>query len=282
MGIQGETIDIYKSAFHFFDDFMGDPDAWDASNVRTSAGHDPEDEEAGDFPPNDRHMITGYGLRTGINGTRWAVEESGSGKILGAQDEPCGAIRLVHDNSDPALAETDGWQGVRLSFNDWGCVRPSQHAQVEFRIKFPVLPSAGTSARQNAVMAFGLAGPLGPAFLDDIAVQAMFRLDGSGAILAESDDGSTDNDDTSTGTTVIADDNYRVFRIDLTSPANIKYYVDGLRVASSTTFTMANALNTVLQPFVCVGVQTGDASLIPIGELKLDYVRIWGSRNLGN
>ena len=116
MGIQGETIDIYKSAFHFFDDFMGDPDAWDASNVRTSAGHDPEDEEAGDFPPNDRHMITGYGLRTGINGTRWAVEESGSGKILGAQDEPCGAIRLVHDNSDPALAETDGWQGVRLSW----------------------------------------------------------------------------------------------------------------------------------------------------------------------
>ena len=57
-------------------------------------------------------------------------------------------------------------------------------------------------------------------------------------IVVESDDGVTDNDDKATGATLAAV--YKKFLIDFTNGiSDIRFFIDGERVGSATTFTLA-------------------------------------------
>jgi hypothetical protein len=58
-------------------------------------------------------------------------------------------------------------------------------------------------------------------------------------LLVETDDGTSDLDDKATGTTLAS--TYKKCVIDFTNGlSDIRFYVDGARVAPSTTFTLAN------------------------------------------
>ena len=200
-------------------------------------------------------------MQRNIAGTPWTVEEAGEALLTGRSDEPYGSIRM-------ALDSTSQSQLVRLWFDDSGGVAANGNAQVEFILKFPTLPTSGS------IVSFGLATELrdNP---DDIPIHASFRLEGDGAVLAESDDGTNDNDDKSTGLTVTADSNYVAYRIDWGNVDNVKFYVNGVRVATSTTFDLSNAAATdFLQPYIQLWKPEGTS----VGILEADLVWVWGNR----
>ena len=141
----------------------------------------------------------------------------------------------------------------------------------ETRVNVAVLPTLTAQA------VFGMCGDHA---LDKDALleSAWFKLDGSGAILVENDDttaGHT-NDDIATGVTAVPG-TYNIFRIDFTTLADVKFFIDGVRVASGTTFNMSDLTGAELiqQPYFSLD-KTGDAGL---GTLNIDYVKILSNRS---
>jgi hypothetical protein len=60
--------------------------------------------------------------------------------------------------------------------------------------------------------------------------------------------------------------------MDFTNAADVKFYIDGVNVCSTTTFNMSNGANIMFQPLVVaqkVGVDAG------LGILYLDVIRMW-------
>ena len=111
---------------------------------------------------------------------------------------------------------------------------------------------------------------------DTVAESAWFKLDGSGAVVVETDDdGAINNDDVATGVTVVPG-TPNIYRIDFTNLANVKFFIDGVRVATGTTFDLSvlTGATAVLQPYFDLD-KTGDAGR---GTLDIDYVKIWSNR----
>jgi len=104
---------------------------------------------------------------------------------------------------------------------------------------------------------------------DDIDLHIFFVLDGSGAYVIYADDGATDNDAIATGITA-APGTYNILRIDCTDAADVKFYIDGVGVATSTTFDLSDGTVT-LMPNIMV-TKAGGAGLC---DVKIDYVRLW-------
>jgi hypothetical protein len=104
---------------------------------------------------------------------------------------------------------------------------------------------------------------------DSVATNAWFRIEGSGStsnLLVETDDAVTDLDDKATGTTLSS--TYKTLRIDFTNGlADVRFYVDGERVAASTTFDMSGltaGLN--VQPWV--QLQKASGTGVPTVTIK--------------
>jgi len=78
---------------------------------------------------------------------------------------------------------------------------------------------------------------------DDVAVNAQFRIQGSAstsAVVVETDDGTTDNDDNATGATLGS--TLKKFTIDFSNGlSDVRFYVDGARVGASETYSLAAA-----------------------------------------
>lgn len=141
--------------------------------------------------------------------------------------------------------------------------------RVEMRVKMGQAALDATSS-----VAFGLASARNDA-IDSIAAHASFRVIGSAdttALVVETDDGTNDNDDVSTEKALT--NAYKKFVIDFTGgKSNVKFYVDGERVASSTTFDMSN-YSAGLQPYLQLQ-KTSDANT---NSVVIDYVKIVSKR----
>ena len=115
--------------------------------------------------------------------------------------------------------------------------------QFECRLAMHTIPGAAT---------VGVWGMCGAHNLDKdtIAESAWFRIEGSGALLLETQDTTNNNDDVATGITLVADE-YHIFRIDFSAIADVKFYMDGVRLAPATTFDMSNltAIEAMMQPY---------------------------------
>jgi hypothetical protein len=172
-----------------------------------------------------------------------------------------GLMELTIDNTeetqDALLYMTD-----RLLFNfRYGMI-------FEARVRLYTLPTTGVSA------VWGVAGAYA-ADPDNVTYNCWFRAVASGAILVEMDDNATDTDDTATGITALATD-WKIYKIDASNYSSVKFYIDGVPVASSTTFAWAATEgNSVLQPYFCLykGATTG------VANMQIDYVKIWNSRS---
>ena len=88
----------------------------------------------------------------------------------------------------------------------------------------------------------------------------------------ETDDNVTDTAPVSTGVTLATV--FKRFVIDFTGgKSNVKFYIDGVRVAASTTFTMAS-YTVGLQPFI----QIQKAANTNVDAITVDYVKIVAKR----
>lgn len=104
---------------------------------------------------------------------------------------------------------------------------------------------------------------------DSTTNNAQFKLVGSNAVVCETDDGTTDNDDKATGKTLV--DSYKEFTINFANGKDdVRFYIDNEPVATGTTFSMSAATGS-LQPFVQIQ-KTADTNTDSV-TIDLIYVK---------
>jgi len=84
-------------------------------------------------------------------------------------------------------------------------------------------------------------------------------------------DGATNSGIIDTATDV-AVNIYHIYRIDFTDISSVKFYIDGVGVATGTTFDFSNGANQMVIPVVVAEKTGADAAL---GSILVDYVRMW-------
>lgn len=194
------------------------------------------------------------------NGDRWDIADTSSAGT------PTYTVGGINGEATLAFDNTSEVQNVCLFQSDVLNWDIDLIQSIEFRVKTVASLDSATS------LAFGLASARNDA-IDSITAHASFRLIGSNSIVVESDDGTTDKDDVATGTTLVA--TYKKFLIDFTGGTeNVKFYIDGARVAASTTFDMS-AYTAGLQPYVQLQ-KTADTNT---DSVVVDYVKIKGKRS---
>lgn len=162
------------------------------------------------------------------------------------------------------LEATNEVQNVCLHHGDDLNFDADKILRAEFRVK----TVASLDSATTIVFGMGSARNDDP---DAVAANAFFKLAGSNAVVCESDDGTTDVDDTATGKTLVA--TYQKFVIDFSSKTDIKFYIDGDRVAAATTFTLS-AYTDGLQPIVQIQ-KTADTNA---NSVSVDYIKIVSRR----
>ena len=200
---------------------------------------------------------------TAGQGSPWAIADtSSSGTPTYATVSPSatGEVALT-------LASTNEVENVCLSFGDKLCFDIDNIQRFEARVKVSGCTS-GTS------IAFGLASARNDD-PDALTNHASFRMIGATsttAVFCESDDGTTDKDDIATGATLAT--TYKKFVIDFTGgKSNVKFYIDGVRVAASTTFDMSAATSS-LQPYV----QIQKTASVNVDAVTIDYIKVVAKR----
>ena len=206
-----------------------------------------------------------------------ASEENGfpwTKLIVGAAPPTVGVLADgAHGQMEIALTNASQAQDAMLYWSDQRAVNVKADAHFEVRAAFSVLATTGVAA------VFGLAGNHN-LDKDTITEHAWFRAQASGAILVETDDTTNNNDDIATGTTKTAN-GWAVYHIDFGDLSDVKFYIDGVRVAgpdfgTDTTFDMSNLTDAeaVMQPYFSLDKASGTG----VGTLLVDYVRIWSNR----
>ena len=192
----------------------------------------------------------------------WNVVNVGSATNAIVDDSSNGQF-LLH------LATNDEAEDAVLYHSDNKTFDVGNGLIFEARINMAVAPGTGVTA------VAGMAGDHNLA-KDSVTEQAWFRWQASMATLAESDDTTNDNNDISTGKTAVAG-TYNIYRIDFTTIADVKFFIDGVRVAEGTTFDMSNltAGEQQMQPYFSLDKAGGSAVF---GDMNIDYVKIWSNR----
>ncbi len=197
---------------------------------------------------------------SGESGCKWTA------KIVGiAPPTVAKSANVVNGMVLCSLTSDDQKQDAVLYMADQLSLSIAQGAIFEARLSLTTLPTL------VAIASFGLWG----AWADGgSAYRVGFEIPASGIITCESDDASTDIPAASTVTLVAGE--YHIFRINCTNQADIKFYIDGARVCSSTTFAnVASAANAKMQPHIGLYKASGAG----LGVISTDYVRIFQGRN---
>jgi hypothetical protein len=200
-----------------------------------------------------------------LNANKWTTIDNGDETELKVANQHGGIFELLFTTKDEK--QTPGlYAGDRLEFNiDKGPI-------FEARVAIQTLPTL------LAEFFFGMSGVHADGTLSTGAgplIHAFFLADGSGEIFVRTDDGTTASAIVTTGVTVIAGA-YHIFRIDLTQPENVLFYIDGVRVAPTTTFDMSTG-SPNLQPYFR-GHKATDGTTATVGALRIDSVRVWNKR----
>jgi hypothetical protein len=197
-----------------------------------------------------------YTTSADANGFKLSQVASAGTPVASHISDPTGAVKLLLGATSEA--ETLALhQGDVLSFD----IDQIQH------VKF-VCQVAGVDAVSSVI--FGLAGAHN-ATADSVAQNVWFKLDGTAstsAVVVETDDGTNDHDDISTGKTLAS--TYKTFEMSFSKgTSDIRFYIDGQRVANGTTFDMSGYTGQ-LQPYLRVDKISGTG----IPSLTCDYLEI--------
>lgn len=194
-------------------------------------------------------------------GTPWVIDDTSSaGTPTYAVVEPGngGEFQI-------ALASTSEIENVSLHFGDVLCFDIDKIDHIEMRVKTVAALDSTTT------LTLGLTSDRNDD-PDATAANAQFKLAGSNSIVVETDDGVTDTDDVATGTTLVA--TYKRLVISFAAgTSDVRFYVDGSRVAAATTFDMSGYTGS-LQPNVQLQ-KTADANT---DSVTIDYVKVVARR----
>lgn len=203
-------------------------------------------------------------------GDRWDITDTssaGTPTYAYVDGSSSGEIQLAHDSTNEV-------QNVCLSFGDVLGMDIDKIQGFEARVKMNQATMDSAS-----MFAIGLTGDRNDA-IDSIAQAALFRVigaDSTTAVVVETDDSVTDNDDKATGQTLI--NAYKRLRICFKhGTSDVRFYMDNgsgalVRVASSTTFDMSGYTGS-LQPYVQLQ-KTADTNT---DGVTIDYIHVWGKR----
>lgn len=198
-------------------------------------------------------------LGNALDTFKWGARDTAGGAEAVVADAPNGVIGLALDaTSEIQLAGID-WADQRTLVLNQGLI-------FESRFRLSVLPTGAV------IVVVGLEGDHNAA-VDTVAESIWFRADGNGQITVENDDTAHETTKVATGVTLTTAD-WIVARIDCTDIADIKFYINGSRVAGGTTFNMNTVPTLALQPVA--RVSKGAATTV--GTLQVDYVRAWQNR----
>lgn len=164
------------------------------------------------------------------------------------------------------LASTSEVENVCLHHGDDLNFDIDNLLSVEMRVK----TVAALDSATTIVVGMGSARADDP---DAVAANAFFKLAGSNAIVVETDDGTNDNDDVATGQSLVA--TYRKLVISFAAgTSDVRFFVDGARVAASTTFDMSG-YTAGLQPIFQIQ-KTADTNT---DSLSIDYIKVTSRRS---
>jgi hypothetical protein len=149
------------------------------------------------------------------------------------------------DGATLTLAATNEAEVVTLYTNDVKTIPLEDIVSIEWAAKVSGIDS-------NTTLTMGVATNQNDT-ADSVAEHAWFRIEGATStsnLVAETDDATTDNNDKATGSTLAS--TTKRLKVDFRNGLDdVRFYVDGQRRASATTFDMeAIAENTAVQPFV--------------------------------
>jgi len=109
---------------------------------------------------------------------------------------------------------------------------------------------------------------------DEVNKHALFVLNGAtgtgSTLVIYTDDGTVEQTALATGITIVAGA-YHIFRIDCTNSADVKFYFDGVQLASATTVKMNSTAAMLVQPIVMASKHAGAG----LGAISIDYIRCW-------
>lgn len=195
------------------------------------------------------------------SGVLWAS------KIVGAAPPTVAGVANATNGTIACTLTADSQkQDAALYAGDQLCFSVLQGLVFEARIKLSVLPTTTTQA------SIGVTGAWADGH-DAITYSAFFTARASGELFCDTDDNATDNNVTS-GVTLTTSD-WAVLRMDCVDPLDIKFYINGARVAAATTFGWAaSAANSKVQPFIACYKASGTG----VATLTCDYVRVWQNR----
>ena len=191
-----------------------------------------------------------------------AIDVSAAGSTTPAvvADAANGVARMPLDVTSEA-------QESGLTFGDQRCFILNQGLIWEARVALSTLPTL------LGIAVWGMAGDKN-AVANTVAESAWFRADGNGVITVETDDTVNEQTLVSTGVTVLATDT-KIYKIDFTVITNVKFYIDGLRVAGATTFDMSTVAGLKLQNYFHIAKASGAG----LGVLDADKVTVWQKRS---
>jgi len=193
---------------------------------------------------------------TAGQGSPWAIADtSAAGTPTYATVSPSTTGELAI-----TMASTSEVENVCLSFGDVLSWNIANLQSFEFRAKVSGVTSGTTFSMGLASARNDTPG--------SITARAIFRCTSALALTIDTDDNVVDSGLIATGASMVAS-TYKKFLIDFTGgKSNVKFFVDGQRVAGSTTFSMANYTGG-LQPFF----QVQKTASTNVDAITLDYVR---------
>ena len=169
-------------------------------------------------------------------------------------------------NAVLTLTSTSEVQNVCLHHGDALSFDIDDLLSVEFRLKVSGCTSGTT-------VSWGMASARNdtPASMTALALFQMVGATSTTDVTVETDDNVTDTAPVSSATALST--TFKRFVIDFSNKSSIKFYIDGVRVAQSTTFTMSG-YTSGLQPFV----QIQKTSSANTDAVTVDYVKIVAKR----
>lgn len=177
------------------------------------------------------------------------------------------------DGMKLTLASTSEAEIVTMYHNDVLTYDLAQLQHIEF-----IASVAGIDAVTTLVMGIGTAQADDE---DAIAVNAWFKMEGSAstsALVVESDDATTDNDDKATGKSLAATPIKML--IDFTNGlSDVRFYANGDRVAAGTTFDLSGiSAGQNVQPFVQLAKASGTGvPSVTIRKFRAQYQFVAGA-----
>jgi hypothetical protein len=197
---------------------------------------------------------------TATAGTAWGkklVQTSGT-PIVGAIANGGGGQAKI------LLDATSEDQEAVLYFLDNLQIDTSKIGGFEVRFQTPTIPTGVVQAAMGLQSAY-VAGP------DNASVYIRAGLRASGAILAESKDGTTTNS-VATGTTITTTSEWHIFRADWSVPSAVQFWLDGANLSLGTLSFAPGS--PILQPYLSLYKASGTG----VGQLAIDYFRAWTNR----